>query len=144
MQKELVYYVHGDFIIGLPGETLATIMETKKAIRMLKPDILQVSVATPFPGTEFYSEIKKSGYLITDDLTEYLDSSGHQKAIISYENLSNEEITHEVDCILKDYYFSIKYAPIAIRQIVRKNGLHEANRLFQSAKTYAQYVFQRN
>jgi len=62
--------VHGDFIIGLPGETKETIEQTKKLIREVKPDILQVAVASPFPGTEFYVWCRDNGYLLTDDPNE--------------------------------------------------------------------------
>lgn len=135
--------VHGDFIIGLSGETKETIKLTKNMTKELKPDILQVSVATPFPGTEFYDWTQKNGYLLTDDPNEYLDSDGHQKAIISYPWLSAEEITKNVDDILRDYYISIDYFPLAIRQVFRKNGLKELRRLLYSAKMYLKYLLVR-
>jgi radical SAM superfamily enzyme YgiQ (UPF0313 family) len=82
--KDAKLLVHGDFIIGLPGETKETIEMTRRLINEIKPDILQVSVASPFPGTEFYSYCKGNGYLLTDDPNNYLDRQGHQKAVISY------------------------------------------------------------
>jgi len=132
--------VHGDFIIGLPGETNETIEITKKLIREIKPDILQVSVASPFPGTEFYEWCKKNGYLITDDPNDYLDENGHQKSVISYPWLSAEEITKAVDEILKEYYLLPGYVPIALRQILRKHGLDEAKRLFYSVRMFLKYI----
>jgi anaerobic magnesium-protoporphyrin IX monomethyl ester cyclase len=132
--------VHGDFIIGLPGETKATIEETRKLIRETKPELLQVAVASPFPGTEFYTWCKTNGYLTTDDPTEYLDEQGHQKAIISYPLLSNEEITSAVDKLLKQYYLSPRYVPRAVRQILRRNGLAEAKRLWHSTKMFLEYA----
>ena len=46
--------IHGDFIIGLPGETHETAQATLDYIKEIKPDIIQVAVATPIPGTVFY------------------------------------------------------------------------------------------
>ena len=89
--------VHGDFIIGLPGETKETIEKTRKLINELKPDILQVSVASPFPGTEFYHWAEQNGFLLTIDFDEYLDQKGHQKAIISYPELSSEDMSKFAD-----------------------------------------------
>lgn len=132
--------VHGDFIIGLPGETHETIENTKRLIREIKPEILQVSVASPFPGTEFYEWCVENGYLLTDDPNEYLDENGHQKSIIRYDGLSEEEITEEVNSILKDYYLSPSYINLAIRQIIRKNGLDELKRLTYSAKMFLRYL----
>jgi len=132
--------VHGDFIIGLPGETKETIEQTKKLIREVKPDILQVAVASPFPGTEFYVWCRDNGYLLTDDPNEYLDGEGHQKAIISYPALSNEEMVREANEILRGYYLSPGYVPLAMRQIFRKNAVDELKRLWFSARMFLGYA----
>jgi len=136
--------VHGDFIIGLPGETKESIEKTKELIREVKPDILQISVASPFPGTEFYRWARENGYLLTDDPNEYLDDQGHQKAIISYPWLTAEEITKTVDEILKSYYLTPRYVPLALGQVMRKNGLGEFRRLWYSAQTFLGYARRRN
>lgn len=135
--------VHGDFIIGLPGETKETIEETRKLIKEVRPDLLQVSVASPFPGTEFYEWCRENGYLLTDDPNEYLDEQGHQKAIISYPWLSSEEITRAVDAILKDYYMTPGYIPLALNQVFRRHGFEEAKRLWYSARMFMKYVKER-
>ena len=132
--------VHGDFIIGLPGETKETIELTRKLIKETKPDILQVSVASPFPGTEFYEWCKENGYLLINDPNEYLDGQGHQKAIISYPWLTAEEIVQKVDSILKEYYLSLGYVPVALKQVFRKRGIEEAKRLYHSAKMFMRYI----
>lgn len=134
---------HGDFIIGLPGETKETVEKTKKLIREVRPDILQVSVASPFPGTEFYDWCRKNGYLLTEDPNEYLDEQGHQKAIISYPELTNEEMVKEVDEILKRYYISLSYVPLAMRQVFRRNGFDEFRRLWYSVKMFMGYISNR-
>ena len=132
--------VHGDFIIGLPGETKETIELTRKLIKEIKPDILQVSVASPFPGTEFYEWCKEKGYLLIDDPNEYLDEQGHQKAIISYPDLSAEEITKAADETLKNYYLSPGYIPVALGQVLRRHGLDELRRLLYSARMFIKYI----
>jgi len=132
--------VHGDFIIGLPGETKETMEMTRKLIKEVRADILQVSVASPFPGTEFYEWCKKNEYLLTDDPNEYLDSEGHQKAIISYPWLTAEEITSMVDGILKGYYMSLNYVPLAARQVMRRQGINEMRRLWYSVKMFIGYI----
>ena len=130
----------GDFIIGLPGETKETIQLTRKLIKEIKPDIVQVSVASPFPGTEFYEWVKLNGYLLTDDPNEYLDEQGHQKSVVSYPWLSAREIVKAVDETLKDYYLSFKFVPIALRQIFRKYGWSETVRIWKNAKGFVGYV----
>jgi radical SAM superfamily enzyme YgiQ (UPF0313 family) len=134
---------HGDFIIGLPGETKETIELTRKQIKATDSDLLQVSVASPFPGTEFYDWARSHGYLITDDPTEYLDKDGHQKSIVSYPWLTADEITKEVDAILKDYYLSPRYIPKALRQVLRRNSRLELARILRSTKGFSGYMFKR-
>jgi len=135
--------VHGDFIIGLPGETKETIEKTRKLVKETKPEILQVSVASPFPGTEFYEWCNGNGYLLINNPNEYLDKQGHQKAIISYPELTNEEMVKEVDEILKGYYLSISYVPLALRQVLRRHGLDEMKRLLYSLRMFMRYIGER-
>jgi anaerobic magnesium-protoporphyrin IX monomethyl ester cyclase len=135
--------VHGDFIIGLPGETKETMEMTRNLIKEVHADILQVSVASPFPGTEFYEWCKENRHLLTDDPNEYLDSKGHQKAIISYPWLTAEEITSTVDGILKGYYLSLNYIPLAARQVMRRQGIDEMRRLWYSVKMFMRYIADR-
>jgi anaerobic magnesium-protoporphyrin IX monomethyl ester cyclase len=132
--------VHGDFIIGLPGENKETIDMTKKIISYSKPDILQVLIPQPIPGTDLYDWCSNKGYLLTKDPNNYLDEYGYQKSIVSYPQMSHNYIKSEADSILKKYYLSFNYVPIAFRQIFRKNGHLEAKRLFSSAKMFIKYA----
>ena len=132
--------LHADFIIGLPGETRETIEKARSFIKEIKPDQLQVSVVSPFPGTELYEWYRRNGYLITEDPSEYLDEQGHQKSIVSYPWLSAEEIVKAVDDILKRYYLSFSYFPIALRQVLRRRGMNEARRLWRSGRMFLMYA----
>jgi radical SAM superfamily enzyme YgiQ (UPF0313 family) len=132
--------LHADFIIGLPGETKETIEKTRRFIKEVKPDQLQVSVVAPFPGTELYEWYKKNGYLVTEDPNEYLDEQGHQKSVVSYPWLTAEEIVKAVDDMLKDYYLSISYVPVALRQVFRRRWLDEVKRLWRSAIMFLRYA----
>ena len=52
--------VHGTFMIGLPGETRQTVRQTIDLACSLPQDSVQFSIATPFPGTEFFDECEKN------------------------------------------------------------------------------------
>jgi len=129
-----------DFVIGFPGETKETAEQTINFIKEIKPDILQVAVATPMPGTDFYKYCKDHDSILIDDLTESLDESGFQKCIISYPNLNSDEISSYVDEALKGYYLNVSYVPIAMKNILGKNGFHELKSLMTSAKMYFSYL----
>ena len=76
-------------IIGLPDQDVRDIRETMRFVEEVDPDSLQYSIATPFPGTPFYEEVKRAGYLINDDWSGY---DGRSKSAISYPALSAETI----------------------------------------------------
>jgi radical SAM superfamily enzyme YgiQ (UPF0313 family) len=137
--KKARLMIHGDFIVGLPGETKETADKTLKFIKELKPNILQVAVATPIPGTEFYEWTRNNGFLLIDNMEESIDEKGYQKCIISYPGFTKEDIENYVDKALKEYYLSPSYIPIAMRNILRKNGLHELKLMLRAATMFYKY-----
>lgn len=132
--------VHGDFIIGLPGESIKSANETLGFIKELKPNILQVAIATPIPGTEFYEYVKKNGYLKTENLELSIDHDGFQRCIISYPDFNQGDIEYFADKALKEYYLNPNFIPVAFKNILRKNGLHELKSMLNSAKIFLKYI----
>ena len=64
--------IHGDFILGLPGETKESIRNTIDFAKQLDVETIQVSVAHAFPGTELYEYARVNGFItngnkMTDD-----------------------------------------------------------------------------
>ena len=53
--------IHGDFIMGLPGETRETIKNTIAFAKELDVETIQVSVAHAYPGTELYDHAVSNG-----------------------------------------------------------------------------------
>ena len=62
--------VHGDFIIGLPGETRETIQKTIEFAKELDPETIQVSLAHAMPGTELHDSMAKEGFLKVEALAD--------------------------------------------------------------------------
>jgi len=52
--RKLGLLIHGDFIVGLPGESRESLRRTVDFAKRLDVDTIQVSIAHPYPGTEFY------------------------------------------------------------------------------------------
>lgn len=138
--KRAKLMIHGDFIIGLPGETKETAEQTLKFIRELKPNILQVAVATPIPGTKFYDWAKENGYLLVDNLEESIDRSGYQKCILSYPDFTRDDIERYVNRALTEYYLSPSFVPVALSNVLRRHGLHELKVMLMSAKVFLGYL----
>jgi len=140
--KKAGLLVHGDFIIGLPGETHETAQTTMDYINEIKPDIIQVAVATPIPGTAFYDYVKKNGYLLIDDMSESIDESGYQKCIVSYPDFSKDDIESWVNKILKSYYLNPRYVLTFLHGVVRGGGLEHAKCVFKAGFGFFNYIFE--
>ncbi len=54
-------------VLGLPGETAATVRETIEFVKKLDPDFAQFYCAVPFPGSELYGEASAEGWIRTGD-----------------------------------------------------------------------------
>jgi len=96
--KQLGMRAYVNVMIGLPGSTYKKDLEMVKRVLDMEPDVLQFSIATPYPGTLFYKQAKEKGYLVSD----IFDATG--EAAVSYPNYSKEEITDMFNLALKMWY----------------------------------------
>jgi hopanoid biosynthesis associated radical SAM protein HpnJ len=101
---ELGIEIHGTFILGLPGESLATIEETIRFATEINPHTIQVSIAAPYPGTALYEQAAQEGWLDAEH-AELVDESGIQIAPLHYPHLSHTEIFHSVEEFYCRFYF---------------------------------------
>lgn len=135
--KKVGVRIFGCFMIGLPGDTRETIEETLQFAKRLRPDMIQIEQAVPFPGTEFYSWCKENNYLITEDFDKWLDKNGQLDCVVSYPLLSSEEIKKMRDRLTLRFYLS----PRQILYTVAHN-LHpsEFKRLAKASFDYLSYL----
>ena len=124
--------IHGDFILGLPGESRETINNTIAFAKELDVETIQVSVAHAYPGTELYDYAVSNGFMVKD--TKMVDEGGHQLAHIQYPGLPADEILDSVHRFYDEYYFR----PKAIYRILRKAAFHSGDRkrLYKEAKAF--------
>jgi len=59
--------VWGTFVLGLPGETREETEATGKFIASADVDVVQITVATPIPGSDLYDDAKASGRIVEHD-----------------------------------------------------------------------------
>ena len=132
--------IHGDFILGLPGETRETINNTIAFAKELDVETIQVSVAHAYPGTELYDYAVKNGFMVST--SKMVDEGGHQLAHIQYPGLPADVILSEVHRFYDEYYFR----PKAAFRILRKAAFNgdERRRLYKEAKTFLKLRSARN
>ena len=80
---------HMTVVVGLNGETPESLERTFAFACGLDIDSIQISMATPVPGTRFYDEVKAEGTLVLDSWDQ-LD--GYSTAVLNYESLSREDM----------------------------------------------------
>jgi radical SAM superfamily enzyme YgiQ (UPF0313 family) len=100
--RKLGITIHGTFIVGLPGETKATIAETIRFAKDINPHSLQVSLPAPYPGTELYQQALDNGWFSKDALVQ---GRGNQIAVLSYPDLSSDDIFAAVEQFYRAFYF---------------------------------------
>jgi radical SAM superfamily enzyme YgiQ (UPF0313 family) len=61
------------FMVGNPGDTPKVVDKTRKFVERTKVDGVHLSLATPIPGTEFWSWVDENGHWIGYDREELLD-----------------------------------------------------------------------
>jgi hopanoid biosynthesis associated radical SAM protein HpnJ len=79
--------IHGDFIVGLPGETRDTLRNTIDFAKRMDVETIQVSIAHAFPGTEFYDFAKKNN-LVQINMA---DDEGHQLPNVVYPGILEKD-----------------------------------------------------
>ncbi len=114
--RKLGIVIHGTFILGLPGETRATIQKTIDFAKQINPHTIQVSLAAPYPGTTLYKQAVDNGWLQENEAANLVNEKGVQLAAISYPHLSKEEIFHSMEVFYKRFYFR----PSKIWEIVKE------------------------
>ncbi len=135
--RRLGIMTHATFVLGLPGETRETIEQTIRFAQEIDPDTIQVSIATPYPGTELYEQAVKNGWLVSSEL---VSDSGIQQAALEYENLSSKEIFDSVEPFYNRFYLR----PRPILRIVRTmiTDMDMCKRRLREAKEF--FAFMRN
>jgi hopanoid biosynthesis associated radical SAM protein HpnJ len=130
--KKLGLTIHGDFIVGLPGETHGTIRKSIDFAKELDVETIQVSIGHPFPGTEFYDHIKKNGLITIDEIMT--DEAGHQLPNYQYPGLDRAELVDWVERFYAEFYFR----PKVVLRLIGKAIFNDADRkrLYKEAREY--------
>jgi len=126
--KKVGIRIHGDFIIGLPGETKETIQRTLDFAKELDVETIQVSIAHAYPGTELYTQLSGNHFMPSEAIA---DTGGHQLPHIEYPGLPREEMMASVNRFYDSYYFR----PRVVWRIVREAlwDSNERKRLYTEA-----------
>jgi radical SAM superfamily enzyme YgiQ (UPF0313 family) len=122
--------IHGDFIVGLPGETRDTLRKTIDFAKSLDVETIQVSLGHAYPGTEFYDYAQKNGLVNIEGMH---DGAGHQLPNVIYPHLDKGELVDWVERFYGEYYFRPKAAWRVVRKAIQNR---DVPRLYKEAREY--------
>jgi GT2 family glycosyltransferase len=88
--------VHGCFVLGLPGETKATMEKTVKFALDLNIDTVQFSAAMPFPGTEYYKICEENELIKARSWEDWLDEGEQVNHVASCNAMYKRDVIEEV------------------------------------------------
>jgi len=69
--REVGMMTIANVVLGFPGETRESAWETIKFVKKVGPDDVGYNIATPYPGTAMYYQVKKMGWLKIEDFDYY-------------------------------------------------------------------------
>jgi anaerobic magnesium-protoporphyrin IX monomethyl ester cyclase len=97
-------------ILGFPGETKESAQETIRFIKELNPNDVGFYIATPYPGTPMYEEVKANGSLKITDFDKY------DTATPTFEipNMTMQELSQIREQAFQSFYLSPAYLISAI------------------------------
>lgn len=84
---------HMTVVLGLSGETRESLERTFKFACDLDIDSIQISIATPMPGTPLYEDLKASNKL---QFNKWDELDGYASTVIKYEHFSREYLENFV------------------------------------------------
>ena len=114
--------IHGTFILGLPGETLETMRETREFAKRINPHTVQISLAAPYPGTFLYNQAMQNGWLDAAN-AELIDEHGIQIAPLHYPHLSHKEIFDSLETFYREFYFRPRKIGSIVKEMVTQEGM---------------------
>ena len=104
----------GFFIIGLPGDTRATMQRTIDFAIELDPMIANFSMMTPYPGTAVYEEVKQHGRILMNDWEDYIFFD--QRARYEMGDLTAELVEEMYRKAYRQFYWRPKYIARTLRR----------------------------
>ena len=87
--KDLGIKSYVNLIVGLPKSTWDKDLKMVQEVIHANPSLIQIAIATPYPGTVFYRKSKENGWLLSEDPRNF-DATG--KSAVSYPDYSATKI----------------------------------------------------
>lgn len=138
LSREAGLIVHGCFMVGLPGETRASMEKTLQVAMALAPDTAQFYPVMVYPGTEAYAWYESRNLLRTHDYSKWLTATGLHNTIIETEAISASELVDFCDKARRRFYLRPSYVLNRLGRVARDP--RELHRTVKAGKTFLKYL----
>jgi radical SAM superfamily enzyme YgiQ (UPF0313 family) len=118
--------ISGYFMLGLKGETLQTAKDTINFAIELNPTIAKFHITVPYPGTEYYNELKAQNRL---RIKRWFDYAIYSSPTFTPENISVKQLIN----LQKEAYRRYFFRPRAFLNILNA-GLKNKDRMLNYIK----------
>lgn len=118
--------VNGCFILGFDTDNENTFIETEQFIRYSNLSEVQITVLTPFPGTDLYYNLKKENRLLEDN---FWNKCTLFDVTYKPKNFTVEEFEIRFKELMKDIYSKelVKQRKVKFKNVIRRKLNHEIN-----------------
>ncbi|MFH0773965.1 MAG: radical SAM protein, partial [bacterium] len=130
---------HAHCMVGMPGETMETIEETRRFVKEIDPSIATFGICTPYPGTPLFSEVIKAHPELKDGSSLDL-SMLHTKSFYNevFTKLSQEELNKAIRKAYRAFYMRPGYI---LKWLLRIKGLDELKRVILAGTQVFDFSF---
>lgn len=130
----------GFLMIGShPSETVEDLDETLRFMKKLRPDYLMVYCAVPYPGTELYRMMKKSGLIISEDWDEY--DIVRTRPVWRTENFEPDDLVRLQQSLYRKFYLRPGYI---VKKLLDLRSLDDVKYILKSGAALLGYIFSKD
>jgi radical SAM superfamily enzyme YgiQ (UPF0313 family) len=104
------------YILGLENDTADSIEQTIEYAIKLNTPVARFSVATPYPGTDFFRQLERESRLLTTEYERYSQFN----LVFKHANLTPEDIRRLLGRAYRRYYLRPSYAWMLCKSKIRK------------------------
>lgn len=134
--------VHGCFMVGNPGETKETMMETLEFSKKLRMDTVQYFPLIVYPGTEAWTWAKQNDYITAKSYDEWLTADGMHNCVLSTPEVSSQELVDFCNYARKMFYLRPSYCFMKLGECLTSKD--DLVRTFKAFGTFKKYLLKKS
>ncbi len=123
MTQEIGIYVAGNFIFGLPNDTLETMQETLDLAKELNCEMANFYTAMAYPGSRLYEEAQREGIKLPDSWLGFAQLN-EETLPLPTKYLSSSEVLRFRDKAFQEYYGNPKYLEMVENKFGPETVIH--------------------